>query len=125
MRSIPEINEPDFELEVLKSREPVFVNFWAAWSQRCRMLAGVLDEVDAESQGWAKVLKINVDDNPHLGLWYGIQSIPALLFFVNGEMRARIIGSASKEEILATLNLLAEVIPSIPEPNYQTTKSKT
>jgi len=125
MRSIPEINESDFEAEVLESKQPMLVSFWAAWSQRCRRLAGVLDEVHAECKGWAKVVKINVDANPHLGLWYGIQSIPTLLFFVNGEMRARIVGSAGKQEILAALKPLAEAIPSIREANYQTTKWKT
>jgi len=111
MRSISEINELDFEAEVLKSRQPVLVNFCAGWSQRCRMLAGVLDEVASECKGWAKVVMVNSDDNPHLGIWYGIHSIPTLLCFVNGEVGAKIVGTASKEAILAQLKPLAEAIP--------------
>jgi len=105
MRSIPEINEPEFEAEVLKSRRPVLVNFCASWSQPCRVLAGVLDEVAAECVGTVKVVKVNVDDNPDLGMWYGIQSIPTLVCFFNGEVKSRIVGTASKEAILARLLL--------------------
>jgi thioredoxin 1 len=105
-KSILEINEPDFETEVLKSNQPVLVCFWAGWSQPCRRLAGVLNEVAAECNGRAKVVKVNVDDNPQLGMWYGIHSIPTLLRFVNGEVGGRIVGTASKERILATLKPL-------------------
>jgi thioredoxin 1 len=122
MKTILEINEPDFEMEVLKSRQPVLVNFWADWSQPCRRLGPVLEEVAAACKGRAKVVKVNADDNPNLGLSYWIQSIPTLLFFINGEARARIVGAASKEAILAKLKLLAEATPPIPEPNHPTTK---
>jgi len=115
MRSIPEINERDFEVEVLRSGQPVLVNFWAGWSQRCRMLAGVLDEVAAECKGWAKVVNVNSDDNAHVAVWFGIHSVPTLLCFVNGEVGAKIVGTATKEAILAKLKLLAETIPSTPE----------
>jgi thioredoxin 1 len=108
MRTIPEINEPEFEVEVLKSRQPVLVNFCAAWSQPCRRLAGVLDEVATECGETVKIVKVNVDDNPDLGMWYGIQSIPTLLCFVNGEVRAKIVGTASKEAILAKLKPFPE-----------------
>ncbi len=103
MKPILEINEPDFEMEVLKSKQPVLVNFWADWSQPCRRLGPVLGEVAAACNGRAKVVKINADDNPLLGMSYWIQSIPTLLCFVNGEERARIVGTASKEAILAKL----------------------
>src|SRR5258708_7904652 len=76
--------------KVWNEGNPVLVNFWAAWSQRRPILAGVLDEVAAESKGWAKVIKVSVDDNPHLGTRYGIKSVPTLLCFVNGEMRTKI-----------------------------------
>ena len=107
MRPIPEIDEPEFEAEVLKSERPVLVNFCASWSQPCRLLAGVLDEVAAECIGRVKVVRVKVDDNPDLGMWYGIQSIPTLLCFVNGEVKVRIVGTASKEAILARLTMPA------------------
>jgi thioredoxin 1 len=121
MKTILEINEPDFEREVLKSTQPVLVLFWTAWSQPCRRLGPVLEEVAAGCNGRAKVVKVNADDNPNLGMSYWIQSIPTLLYFINGEERARIVGTASKEAILAKLKLLAEAIPPIPESNHQTT----
>jgi thioredoxin 1 len=119
MKPILEINEPDFEAEVLRSRQPVLVNFWAGWSQRCRVLAGVMDEVAAECKGWAKVVKVNVDDNPDLAMWYAIQSVPTLICFVDGEACGKIVGTASKEAILAKLKPAAQAAPSIPKTNYQ------
>jgi len=107
MKPILEINEPAFELEVLKAEQPVLVNFWADWSQPCRRLGSVLEEVAAGCNGRAKIVKVNADDNPNLGLSYWIQSIPTLLYFINGEERARIVGTASKEAILAKLESLS------------------
>ena len=106
MNSILKINEPDFELEVLKSEQPVLVNFWAPWSQPCARIEPVLDEVAAGCNGSAKVAKVNVDDNPDLGLRYGIQSIPTLLYFLQGRVSAKIVGTASKKAILAKLHSL-------------------
>jgi len=104
MKPILEINDPDFDLEVLKSKQPVLVNFWADWSQPCRRLGPVLEEVAAACNGIAKVVKVNADDNPQLGMSYWIQSIPTLICFVNGEERGRIVGTASREAILSLLN---------------------
>lgn len=106
MKPISEINEPEFEVEVLKSGQPVLVNFWAEWSQPCRRIGFVLDEFAAECNGKVKVVKVNVDDNPDLGMWYGIQSIPTLLYFINGNVVAEIVGTASKAAILAKLQSL-------------------
>ena len=124
MRSIPEINGTDFEAEVLKSEQPVLVSFWAAWSRPSRMLGPVLEEIATECTGRVKVVKVNVDGNSYLELWFGIQSIPTLLCFVNGEVVATITGTASKEAILAMLKPFADAIPSIPEPDYEMTNSK-
>jgi thioredoxin 1 len=106
MKRILEINEPDFAREVLKSTQPVLVCFRADWSQPCRRLEPVLEEVASASSGRAKVVKVNADANPQLGMTYWIQSIPALLYFVHGEECARIVGTASKEAILAKLESL-------------------
>ena len=106
MKPIQEINGTDFGKEVLNSNQPVLVNFWAAWSRPCRILGSVLEEISAECNSGVKLLKVNADDNPDLGLWYGINSIPTLLFFTGGNVVARIVGTASKEAILAKLHSL-------------------
>ena len=103
MNLILEINESDFEMEVLKSKQPVLVSFWAVWSKPCRRRGPVLEEVAAACHGRAKVVTVNADDNPRLGLSYWIQSIPTLLCFVNGQERERIVGLASKEAIFSAL----------------------
>jgi thioredoxin len=98
-----EIGEANFELEVLRSKQPVLVEFWAPWSRPCQVLDSVLDELAAACAARVKVVKINADNNLNLSLWYEIQSIPTLLYFVDGHVRARVVGTASKEAILAKL----------------------
>jgi thioredoxin 1 len=103
---VQEINEMEFETEVLRSKLPVLVSFLAGWSQPCRLVEAALDEVAETLSGKAKVLKVNVDDNPDLGTWYGIQSVPTLSYFVNGTVRAKIVGMASPKAILTKLQSL-------------------
>ena len=79
-----EINEPEFETEVLRCAQPVLVGFLTGWSKPCRLVEPVLDEVAEACNGNAKIFKVNVDDNPDLGTIYGVQSIPMLIFFLNG-----------------------------------------
>jgi len=98
-----EIGETNFESEVLKSKQPVIVAFSAPWSQPCRIIRSVVDEVATACAGRVKVLRVNVDDHPDLGLWYDIQSIPTLLCFISGKVCVRIVGTASKEAILSKL----------------------
>ncbi len=98
-----QVAESNFTAEVLQSREPVLVNFWAPWSRPCQILDPVLKELAATWAGKAKVVKINADDSLALSLTYDIQSIPTLLYFVEGQPRVRIVGTASKEAILAKL----------------------
>jgi len=98
-----EIGETNFESEVLKSKQPVIVAFSAPWSQPCRIIRSVLDEVATACAGRLKVLRVNVDDHPDLGAWYDIQSIPTLLGFVHGAVGVRMVGTASKEAILSRL----------------------
>jgi thioredoxin 1 len=103
-----EVGETNFEAEVLKSQQPVLVVFWAPWSRPCQILRPVFEEVVAAYAGKVKVVKVNADDNPGLGVGYQIQSIPAVLYFVGGCERARIIGTASKEAILSRLKPFIE-----------------
>ncbi len=101
-----EINEPEFEAEVLRSAQPVLVGFLTGWSKPCHLMEPVLDEVAETCNGNAKIFKVNVDDNPDLGTIYGIQSIPMLIIFFNGMIRAKIVGMVSPKAVLAKLNSL-------------------
>jgi thioredoxin 1 len=98
-----EVEEANFEAEVLRSTQPVLVVFWAPWSRPCHVLDSVLDDVAAQCAGSVRVIKVNADNNPDLSLWYDVQAIPALLYFVNGMLRAKIVGTATKEAILAKM----------------------
>ena len=101
------INETDFDVQVLHSTQAVLVGFLAGWSKPCLLLEPILDEVAQSSNGQAKIFKANVDDNPDLGTIYAIQAVPTLVYFFNGQVRAKIVGMASAKAILARLHSLA------------------
>ena len=105
---IVEIGEANFHSEVVQSKVPVLVGFLAPWSQPFQVLRPVLDEVGTACAGSVKVAWVDADDNPHLSMWYRIQSIPTLLYFVDGRPRARVVGTASKERILSQLKPFTE-----------------
>ena len=107
MKTTVEINETNFESEVLLSNQPVLVDFWAEWCGPCKMLAPVLEEIANEQAGRIKIAKVNVDENPALATRFGIQSIPTLLYFANGELRDQTIGAVSKRAIVSKLEKLA------------------
>ncbi|HWI55815.1 MAG TPA: thioredoxin [Bacillota bacterium] len=107
MKATIEINEGNFEAEVLKATQPVLVDFWAPWCGPCKMLAPVLEEIATEQAGRAKVAKLNVDENPSLAQRFGIQAIPTLLYFINGQMREQSVGAVSKKAIVTKLEGLA------------------
>ena len=104
---IAEIGEANFECEVLRWKQPVLVAFSAAWSRPCRILDSVLEKVAAACAG-EKVVRINTDNNPDLSLIWNIQSIPTLLYFVDGKLHGRIVGTASKEAILSKLRSVTD-----------------
>ena len=88
-----------FENDVLKASQPVVVDFWAEWCGPCRMIAPALDEISREMGDKAKIVKLNVDENPAVAAQYGIRSIPTLLIFKNGPLASQKVGAASKTDL--------------------------
>jgi len=103
MKATIEINEANFETEVLNSHQPVLVDFWAEWCGPCKMLAPVLDEIGTEQQGRVKVAKVNVDENPGLAARFDLRSIPTLLYFAGGKLVHQTVGALGKQAILSHL----------------------
>lgn len=101
--ALPVIAAADFRAEVLGSKQPVLVEFWAPWSRPCQVFDSVLRELASACAGKVKVVKVNADDNLDLSLWYDIQSVPTLVYFVRGNPCLRIVGTATKEAILAKI----------------------
>jgi thioredoxin 1 len=111
MKTSIDITEANFEMEVLKSEQPVLVEFATGWAFPSMMLNGFLEEIASESE-CLKIARVKLDDSPNLGLWYGIRCIPTVLCFVDGEERIGFFGRTSKEAILTQLR---PVIKSRPQ----------
>jgi thioredoxin 1 len=94
-----EVTDQSFEQDVLKSDQPVLVDFWAEWCHPCKMLTPVVNEVAQKYEGKAKVVKLNVDDNNQTAQRYGIKGIPTLILFNGGNEAERVVGATSKDNI--------------------------
>jgi thioredoxin 1 len=101
-QSVRHVSEADFDREVLQSDVPVLVDFYADWCGPCRLLAPVLQELAAETDG-AKIVKVDVDANPGLAAQYGITSIPSVMVFRDGRVAAQHVGLAGKDRLAAML----------------------
>jgi len=97
--TVGKTSDASFEADVLKSSEPVVVDFWAEWCGPCRMIAPALDEIAGQVGDKVKIVKMNVDENPATAAKYGIMSIPTLLMFKNGEIASRQVGAAPKQKL--------------------------
>jgi thioredoxin 1 len=100
------LDEANFDREVMHSDKPVIVDFWAEWCGPCKMIAPLLDEISREKNGSVKVGKVNVDENQSLSSKYNIRAIPALLFFKNGQLRDQVTGVTSKKDLLNRIEAL-------------------
>jgi thioredoxin 1 len=99
MSEMIEINESNFENEVKKSEVPVMIDFWAAWCGPCRMIAPFVEEASSTYDGKLKVGKLDVDNNQRIASEYAIMSIPAVLFFKNGQVVDQVIGAVPKKAL--------------------------
>jgi thioredoxin 1 len=104
---VTKVSDQDFDAEVLKSSQPVVVDFWAEWCGPCRMIAPALEEIAGTMNGKVKIVKLNVDENPATAAKYGIMSIPTLMLFKNGELASRQVGAAPKQKLEQWINSAA------------------
>jgi thioredoxin 1 len=104
MADILEVTGKNWEQEVLRSNQPVLVDFWAPWCGPCKRLAPVVEELAHELAGQVKVAKLNIQDEEEVGTRYGVMSIPTLIVFKGGEVVDQIVGLAPKAQIRSKLD---------------------
>ena len=102
-KNVREVNEGNFAEVVLQSETPMLVDFWAAWCGPCRALAPIVEAVAEQYAKSARVVKLNIDESPTVTQRYGIQGIPTLILFQEGEEKERIVGVVSREKISRTI----------------------
>ena len=110
IETIVEVTDGNFDQMVLKSEQPVMIDFWAAWCGPCKALGPVVDEVAAAYQGKVRVGKMNVDTSPVTPQRYGVRGIPTLLIFKNGQVQEQIVGYVGRDVIEKALNKQVNVV---------------
>ena len=101
-----EVNDVNFDEEVINSDLPVLVDFWAPWCGPCRALAPVIDQLSEEYQGKVKIVKLNIDDNPNKAVQFRINSIPTMILFKDKKPVDMLVGALSKERIQESIDKL-------------------
>ncbi len=101
------LTQENFGPQVLQSRVPVLVDFWAEWCGPCKMIAPLLDELAEEYEGKVKIGKVNIDEQQALAAEYGIRAIPTLLLFNQGQVADQIVGARSKRDFKTSLDRVA------------------
>jgi thioredoxin 1 len=99
------VTEQSFEEEVLQSEKPVIVDFWAEWCGPCHAVAPVLDRIVSERNGDLRLVKVNIDEQPALSARFGVQSIPKMILFKDGQPAAAAIGAQPKPALEKALGL--------------------
>ncbi len=102
--NVKEVSDVSFEQDVLRSAQPVLLDFWAEWCAPCRMMAPVVEQVAEQYAGSVQVGKLDVDQNSLIAQRYGIKGIPTLILFKNGKEEERVVGATSKEALARMLD---------------------
>ena len=97
--AVGKVSDTTFESEVLKATGPVVVDFWAEWCGPCRMIGPALEEIAGSLGDKVKIVKLNVDESPATATKYGIQSIPTLMIFKNGQLASKQVGAAPRQKL--------------------------
>jgi len=98
------VTDDTFDEEIVKSSEPVLVDYWADWCGPCKMIAPILDEIATEYAGKLKIAKLNIDENPLTPPKFGIRGIPTLMLFKGGNVEATKVGAVSKSQLTAFID---------------------